>query len=323
MALENLSYWTIANDEYEKDKVGIVIASDIAKYPLHSSGEYTQGAGSVSLLVKRNPRLVALEQIYGSFTRDENDFFRPVGCTTAVVNGKHSSSCYLDAMLGAFNDFTKKASRKGVIRPKFGECATDLMNHLLFHIPFPRMIEYASAAIFRQDWRNLSRGMAIEDEIGREPHAGDYESKEKYQAAETDYARRFAKSRQFREAFVAKIKDSATLSRQVGNIYTGSIFLGLASLLELNKICPNERICFGAYGSGCSSLVFSGMVQPKASNVPLRDLFARLEKRTQISIQEYERLHEGKMEKSMINPNQEFALVGIDNQGYRHYEYVA
>ena len=51
-ALESLSYWVAAEME---GKVGIVIASDVAKYPLRSSGEYTQGAGSVALLVKRIP----------------------------------------------------------------------------------------------------------------------------------------------------------------------------------------------------------------------------------------------------------------------------
>jgi hypothetical protein len=33
-------------------------------------------------------------------------------------------------------------------------------------------------------------------------------------------------------------------------------------------------------------------------------------------------LHEGKMEQSLLQPSQEFALVGIDRQGYRHYDYI-
>lgn len=154
LALESISYWVAAD---EGERVGVVIASDVAKYPLGSSGEYTQGAGSVSLLVKKNPRIAALEQIYGCFTRDENDFFRPTGCTMATVNGKHSNQCYLDAMQGAFASFATKAAGKGIISPKNGECTTDSIDHLLFHIPYPRMIEYASAAIFRQDWKNSSR----------------------------------------------------------------------------------------------------------------------------------------------------------------------
>jgi hydroxymethylglutaryl-CoA synthase len=108
----------------------------------------------------------------------------------------------------------------------------------------------------------------------------------------------------------------------VGNIYTGSIYLGLASLLELQKISAGERLCFGAYGSGCSALVFSAIVQPEADSVPLRGIVKRLEERRQISLQEYERLHEGLMEKSLVEPSQEFVLASIDHQGYRHYEYV-
>ena len=318
-ALESLSYWAAAEEE---GKVGIVIASDVAKYPLRSSGEYTQGAGSVALLVKKNPRLLALEQIYGSFTRNENDFFRPMGCTTAVVNGKHSNQCYLDAMQGAFDSFAAKARRLGTITPGAGECVTDFMDHLLFHIPYPRMVEYASAAILRHDWRQSSRRSEIEGELGREPDAREYEDPEKYQNAEEDYARRFRGSKHFLEAFEAKVRNTATLSRQVGNIYTGSIYLGLASLLETQKIHAKERLCFGAYGSGCSALVFSAIVQQQANSVPLRGLVKRLEERRQISLSDYERLHEGKLEKSVVMPSGEFALARIDHQGYRHYEYV-
>jgi len=124
------------------------------------------------------------------------------------------------------------------------------------------------------------------------------------------------------QAFEAKVKDTATLSRQIGNIYTGSIYLGLASLLEMQKIHAKERLCFGAYGSGCSALFFSAIAQQQAGSVPLRGLMQRLEERTQISLQDYEMLHEGKKEKSVIMPCGEFALARVDHQGYRHYEYV-
>lgn len=118
------------------------------------------------------------------------------------------------------------------------------------------------------------------------------------------------------------MKDTAAISRQVGNIYTGSIYLGLASLMELGRIDPGERLCFGAYGSGCSALVFSGMVQPGAPAVPSMNIWERLEKRRQISLDEYERLHQGEMKESILAPYQEFALLKIDEQGYRHYEYA-
>ena len=319
LALECQSYWLAAEDE---DKVGVVIASDVAKYPLASPGEYTQGAGSVSLLLKKNPRLLSLEQVYGHFTRDENDFFRPMGCTTAVVNGKHSNQCYLDAMTGAFDSFAARAARKGIIVPERGECVTDYLDHILFHIPYPRMVEYASAAIFRHDWKKCKRGRRVQEEVGPEPGEGGYTDAAAFQSAEADYARRFARSPQFMEAFATKVKDTATLSRQIGNIYTGSIYLGLASLLELDRLQAGQRLGFGAYGSGCSALFFSGRVGQQAEDLPGLGLMERLEERREMSLADYEMLHEGRKEKSVVEPRQEFVLAGIDSQGYRHYKFV-
>jgi len=80
LALENLCCWAAQDEE----RTGIVVATDIARYPLRSPGECTGGAGSISLLVKANPRLVALEDVRGAFTRDEDDFFRPLGLSIAV-----------------------------------------------------------------------------------------------------------------------------------------------------------------------------------------------------------------------------------------------
>jgi 3-hydroxy-3-methylglutaryl CoA synthase len=57
--------------------------------------------------------------------------------------------------------------------------------------------------------------------------------------------------------------------------------------------------------------------------VSSRGIVKRLEERRQISLQEYERLHEGLMEESLVKPSQEFVLASIDHQGYRHYEYVS
>lgn len=318
-ALENLFYWAAADEE---ERAGVVIASDIARYPLLSPGEYTQGAGSISMLIKRKPRLVALERGFGIFTRDENDFFRPLGFKTAVVNGKHSNDCYLNAVTGAFEAFAKKTLRRGTIKLVEGECVTDHISHLLFHIPYPRMVEYAAAAIFRRDWRSLPRWRDVEAEIGKEPLPENYANQGDYIAAYADYQKKFSRTGLFLTAYNSKVKDSAQISRQVGNIYTGSIYLGLVSIAEGRKLQAGERICFGAYGSGCSAMVFSGIVQPEAVSLPPRNVWMRLEERKGISLDEYEMLHEGRSAESILPPSDEFVLESIDEQGYRHYEYV-
>ena len=59
--LENSLDWVRVHPE----KKAIVIASDVAKYELGSSGEYTQGAGAVSMLITSEPDLLAIEKTIG------------------------------------------------------------------------------------------------------------------------------------------------------------------------------------------------------------------------------------------------------------------
>lgn len=52
-------------------------------------------------------------------------------------------------------------------------------------------------------------------------------------------------------------------SRLIGNSYTASLYVGLASLLDNNPDdLANKRIGFYSYGSGCVAEYFSGVVQP-------------------------------------------------------------
>lgn len=318
-ALENLCNWTALTED---GNMGIVVASDIAKYGLNTPGEYTQGAGSVSLLIKKRPRLLALAGLAGSFTKDENDFFRPLGSNIAVVNGKKSNLCYLMAVQRAFASYQRKALRSNAIKLENGSCLTDHISHLLFHIPYPRMAEYASASIFRQEWRCLPRWKEIEAEMGEEPRPETFGDIDEYLAADAAFGKKFSKTRLFQDAFNAKVKDSTTISRQVGNVYTGSLYLGLASLMELHRLIPGERICFNSYGSGCSAMVFSGIVQLDAENLPSRNILKLLNERKEISLRDYELLHEGRKAESIQDPHHEFALERIDEEGYRHYEFM-
>ena len=318
-ALENLCNWAALNDE---DQAGIVIASDIARYSLNSSGEYTQGAGSVSLLVRKKPRLMSMDGFTGSFTRDEDDFFRPIGACTAVVHGKKSNDCYLTAVDKAFASYKKKILRTGAIKLNDNECLTDHLAHLLFHIPYPRMAEYASASIFRAEWRDLPKGKDIESKIGEEPLFGAFSNINEYLAKDALFGKKFSKTEQFLDAYNSKVKDSTTISRQVGNIYTGSLYLGLASLAELYKLVPGQRVCFCSYGSGCSAMVFSGIVQPDVESLPSRNILKRLNERTEISLRDYEMLHEKRKLESILDPTNEFAFTGIDEYGYRNYDFM-
>ncbi len=72
--LQNTLDWIRANPR----RIGIVVASDNAKYELGSTGEYTQGAGAIAMLIKSNPRLLSIEAEWGVSTRPVYDFYKPV-----------------------------------------------------------------------------------------------------------------------------------------------------------------------------------------------------------------------------------------------------
>ena len=73
-ALQNTIDWVRGDGS----RIGIVVSSDVAKYELGSGGEYTQGAGAIALLVRQNPRLMAIDCNWGVATRSVHDFFKPV-----------------------------------------------------------------------------------------------------------------------------------------------------------------------------------------------------------------------------------------------------
>lgn len=73
-ALQNTLDWVAADSR----RIGIVVASDDAKYELGSTGEYTQGAGAIAALIKQNPRLLVLESDFGVATRPVHDFYKPI-----------------------------------------------------------------------------------------------------------------------------------------------------------------------------------------------------------------------------------------------------
>jgi hydroxymethylglutaryl-CoA synthase len=111
--------------------------------------------------------------------------------------------------------------------------------------------------------------------------------------------RAVAKSPLFRETFARTIEPTLTLSRDIGNIYSGSMYLALASLFEhANASLAGRRLVFGSYGSGASAKVFSGVVsaQYEALAKKLRvadDLRPEADggPRVPLSVAEYERLH--------------------------------
>jgi len=93
------------------------------------------------------------------------------------------------------------------------------------------------------------------------------------------------------EDFRRRLEPSLTFCQQVGNIYSGSLYLALAGLLEQGDFSMPRRIGLFSYGSGCCSEFFSGLADREAQS--LTHSFAlpsRLAERYSLRMAEYEDL---------------------------------
>ncbi|MEN7973401.1 MAG: hydroxymethylglutaryl-CoA synthase [Verrucomicrobiota bacterium] len=93
-----------------------------------------------------------------------------------------------------------------------------------------------------------------------------------------------------KEKLHALLDDSLRYSRITGNCYSGSMYLGLASLLDTaEEDLTGKRIGLYSYGSGCVGEFFSGVVQPGYREFLLADTHRNLlENRTELTYQQYE-----------------------------------
>lgn len=80
---------------------------------------------------------------------------------------------------------------------------------------------------------------------------------------------------------------SQKYSREVGNLYTGSLYLSVMSLLQNGDVKAGDRIGLFSYGSGAEGEFYTGILQAGFEK-QLNDVKSDLAKRHQISIADYE-----------------------------------
>lgn len=218
------------------DKTAIVIGSDIARYGINTAGEVTQGAGSISLLVKNDPSILELNDGHSAYSEDINDFWRPNNSKLAKVDGKYSTQVYLDFFTKTFEDYKKQ---KNLDNKDF--------TAITYHMPFTKMALKANRiAVENQDEETSQRLM------------------NKFEAAKK-------------------------WSSMVGNIYTGSLYLSLLSLLENGDLKAGDLVGLFSYGSGAMGEFYSGnVVEGFEDQLDKASDEALINNRQKLSVKEYE-----------------------------------
>jgi hydroxymethylglutaryl-CoA synthase len=314
-------------------KKAIVVTSDIAKYDLNSTGEYTQGAGALAMLITQNPKIIAFSTIWATNTKGVFDFFKPyrtvskeqiTGKSTneswfdnleaeieihkdqPVFDGQYSNQCYMDRTRNAYFSFKKAKNTSETLYASW--------KSIIMHLPYAFQARRMLSEIYALDHHTTI--------IDGTEDTTTYQNKLKEISKSPEY-----------QTFVAeKLQPAEIASSIIGNLYTGSIFMGLLSTLahfyETKKTISGEKFGFLAYGSGSKSKVFEGTIQEnweeRIANV---NLFETLAKSQEIDFETYERLHKKEQKHSVKSPKKEWVLDRIENKipnliGARYYKWI-
>ena len=339
-ALYDNTNWIRAGEA--EDKYALVVVSDIAKYDMGSSGEVTQGAGAIAMLLNDKPRLLTFDpKVTSTSIKNEYDFYRPFGKETPIVHGQYSNLLYLIQVKNALTDYKSKVKRTGLIKIKDDETILDHIDYLNMHLPYSNMGKKALAYLVRHEWRSIPRWKNIIEQIGmdepvpKDPR-GTIESvlaDADFMAKDHEFTKLFSKTKEYMEIYESKLSSSLIASKMIGNLYTASLFLGFRSSLEFEYQkginLEGKRVGFCSYGSGASAMIFSGVIQPEYEQVVKEmNLETELGPRTKLTLEEYEELHENKRgpEDNIRTANKEFVLVdvmsSVESRGERHYTFV-
>ncbi|MBY0065646.1 hydroxymethylglutaryl-CoA synthase family protein [Empedobacter falsenii] len=297
-------------------KKAIVIAADYAKYGLESTGEYTQGAGAVAMLISNQPDLIAFDNNWGIGMESVFDFFKPHQSTSdaAVLNvlgttkseieifsdepvfeGQYSNECYKNRVREAYFNFKEKSKVEGKLYENW--------RYIAFHLPYAF-----------QGKRMFSDVFALENG----------------QDNSNDNLKIVSKSDEYKALIKEKVEPTQRASSEIGNMYTASVFTAFLSALQVSADNDEElngkTVGFIAYGSGSKSKVFQGQIGEGWKNVMNKmDLFNYLNQREAISFEQYQDLHNKNL-KTSINDSKGFALDRIETEnpdlkGARYYTF--
>ncbi len=314
-------------------KKAIVVTTDFAKYDLNSTGEYTQGAGALAMLISTNPRIIAFENQWATSTKGVYDFFKPyriiskneITGNTAndawfdnlestieihkdqpVFDGQYSNECYMDRTREAYFSFKKIKNTT--------ESVYQSWQSIIMHLPYAFQGRRMLSEIYALDFPTPI--------LTRDQTVAEYQNKLK----------EISKTDEYKTFVTEKLQPAELASSIIGNLYTGSIFMGFLSTLahfyEIKKEIKGKKFGFLAYGSGSKSKVFEGTIQPEWQNAlkPVA-LFETLEKSVEIDFETYEKLHKKEQEISIRTPQNEWVLDRIEKVipnliGARYYKWI-
>ncbi|WFD41305.1 hydroxymethylglutaryl-CoA synthase [Malassezia japonica] len=239
----------------------IVFAGDIAIYA-EGSARPVGGAGAVAMLIGPNAPLV-MEPVHGTHMINAWDFYKPdLSSEYPQVDGPETLQTYLgsvDASYDAFRaKYSKLAKSKGLPLNKSAtsqdpraDFSLADVDFVALHSPYAKLVQKGFARMLYNDY--------LADPTN-----------EKYAEVPAEYKdldrRSTITNKDLEKLFTAlakplgneKLEPGMDTVRRCGNMYTGSLYGGFASLLsnKSSEELQGKRILMYSFGSGCAASMF-------------------------------------------------------------------
>lgn len=331
----------------------IVVCADIAEYARGSSGEPTQGAGAVAMLLEEDPKLAVVDLPASGSASDYRimDFRKPMSRFCGqdrseshqvqdfpVFNGKYSTTCYIDETLHALNDMYEKR----------GLSPAEYMRQLrtvFLHRPYRRMPEtgWAVSYLFA-----MSRGDAedraelasycyeagidpekLEAEMLSNPEVTDLAHPERlqYEAYPLTMAvtRVFRASRHYRREILDKLALGSDTMLDLGNLYTAALpawmAAGFEQALDEDSLSAGEEVLTLGYGSGDAAEVIPFFMADQWREATAAIGFGDvMQLAVDLDFEQYKALHDGRHVSGLdYVPQNEFVIDAVGTSDERHF----
>lgn len=254
-------------------RYAVVVMSDVSIYE-RGPARPTSGAGAVALLIGPDAPLAMERGLTGSYMTNAYDFYKPRGLFP-VVDGPMSVYSYLEALDHVYNRYSARFAQR------YGRAfALADADHALFHAPYNKLVQKAFARLVYRDLCRVDAAQKSgEAEANAAAEKGDDEANGGIDASAVPAAivpvplgegphplppaqmpkelEKALVSHSFAE-YDRKVRPSTCVSRLCGNMYSASVWSGVAQLIETTGAAlEGRRIVLFSYGSGISATMLS------------------------------------------------------------------